>query len=73
MKLALAGVEMDNSVTNLTSSKHKECLIDSLAYTNCIEISKYIIGESSIFILQLGVNTMLKINAFTCATYMSHY
>jgi hypothetical protein len=73
MMLALILVEMDSSVTNLTSLKHKDCLIDTLACINCLEISKYFIGESSIFILQLGVNNMLKINAFTCATYISNY
>jgi len=46
MKLALVGVGMDSSVTNLISLKHKDCLIDKLACINRLEISKYFIGES---------------------------
>jgi len=60
MKLALIGVGMDSTVKSLTSLKHKSCLIDTLECIHCLEISKYFIGESSIFILKLGVNTMFK-------------
>ena len=46
MKLPLVAVEMDSSVTNLTSLRHKDYLIDTLACINHLEISKYFIGET---------------------------
>jgi hypothetical protein len=73
MKLTLIGVAMDSSVTNLTSLKHKNCLIDKLAWINCLEILNYFIEEFSISVLQIGVHTMLKIDAFVCAAYISNY